>query len=115
MTTAGCLLQVLLDELSSMQLWVSMHVSDHSGFHYRQFLLKELMGELSQAPPPTFCQAPPPGSPHHQANGCQSQDVTEEQQQQGCSSILKLFRQEMALCSDLIQSYPGHEALWSHR
>ncbi|XP_075881763.1 protein prenyltransferase alpha subunit repeat-containing protein 1 [Nelusetta ayraudi] len=115
--------KVLHDELSSMQLWVSMHVSDHSGFHYRQFLLKELIAELSQAPPPSSsCQAPSPASPLHQANGRQSQEAAEEeeqqqqqQQQQGCSSVLKLFHQEMALCSDLIQSYPGHEALWSHR
>lgn len=94
-----------------MQLWVSMHVSDHSGFHYRQFLLKELIAELPQAPPPA--------SPQHQANGRHShasaEKEEEQQQQQDFSAVLKLFRQEMALCSDLIQSYPGHEALWSHR
>lgn len=113
--TPPCLLQVLLDELSSVERWVSLHVSDHSGFHYRQFLLKELMAELSHAPPTASCQAPPPCVPQHRANGCQIRDATEEEEQQGCNSVLKLFRQEMALCSDLIQSYPGHEALWSHR
>ncbi|CAG5917680.1 unnamed protein product [Menidia menidia] len=52
-------LKVLHDELSSTRPWVSMHVSDHSGFHYRQFLLKELLAEPSQ-PLPAAPGAPPP-------------------------------------------------------
>ncbi|XP_068422806.1 protein prenyltransferase alpha subunit repeat-containing protein 1 [Clinocottus analis] len=77
--------KVFHDELSSMRLWVSMHVSDHSGFHYRQFLLKELITELSQTPASTTtttsspqhqCSTVPSSSPpthpeydHDQANG----------------------------------------------
>ncbi|CAG12559.1 unnamed protein product, partial [Tetraodon nigroviridis] len=37
--------KLLHDELSSTRPWVSMHVSDHSGFHYRQFLLQQLTAE----------------------------------------------------------------------
>ncbi|XP_034728836.1 protein prenyltransferase alpha subunit repeat-containing protein 1 [Etheostoma cragini] len=113
--------KVLHDELSSMRLWVSMHVSDHSGFHYRQFLLKELITELSQTPastPPSSPQpSPAPGTslpPPSQgpANGELSgaEAAAEEDRQ-----LLQLFHQEVELCSDLIQSFPGHETLWSHR
>ncbi|KAM4578258.1 protein prenyltransferase alpha subunit repeat-containing protein 1 isoform 2-T2 [Fundulus diaphanus] len=42
-------IKVFHDELSSVHPWVSMHVSDHSGFHYCQFLLKELITEFSQS------------------------------------------------------------------
>lgn len=106
-----------------MRLWVSMHVSDHSGFHYRQFLLKELIAELSQTASASSPQRHPSGSPHHhghgQANGeltgAEAAVVDDEEQQLGLNAVLQLFHQEVELCSDLIQSYPGHETLWSHR
>lgn len=89
-------LQLLHDELSSTRPWVSSHVSDHSGFHYRQFLLRELMAAPPQAPPtPT------------EANG--------ELAEPASATLLQLFHQELELCSDLIQNFPGHETLWSHR
>uniref|UniRef100_A0A3Q3BAF4 Protein prenyltransferase alpha subunit repeat containing 1 n=1 Tax=Kryptolebias marmoratus TaxID=37003 RepID=A0A3Q3BAF4_KRYMA len=93
-------IKVFHDELSSMRPWVSMHVSDHSGFHYRQFLLKELITELSQSP----------------TNGDLSgAEAVSEKQQLIFSTVLQLFYREAELCSDLIQSFPGHETLWSHR
>ncbi|XP_071337844.1 protein prenyltransferase alpha subunit repeat-containing protein 1 [Trachinotus anak] len=119
--------KVFHDELSSMRLWVSMHVSDHSGFHYRQFLLKELITELCQTPGPTTCSpqhrssSDPSSPPHHsptQANGeLSGAEATgeEEERHLSCTSVLQLFHQEVELCSDLIQSFPGHETLWSHR
>lgn len=116
--------QVFHDELSSMRLWVSMHVSDHSGFHYRQFLLKELIAELSHTASASSPQRHPSGSPHRhghghgQANGeltGAEAAVDDEEQQLGLNAVLQLFHQEMELCSDLIRSYPGHETLWSHR
>ncbi|XP_059194035.1 protein prenyltransferase alpha subunit repeat-containing protein 1 [Centropristis striata] len=121
-------IKVFHDELSSMRLWVSMHVSDHSGFHYRQFLLKELISELSQTPasptnssPQHRCSTEPSSSPHHcshsQANGevPGAEAGGEEERQLSVTTVLQLFHQEMELCSDLIQSFPGHETLWSHR
>ncbi|XP_049905911.1 protein prenyltransferase alpha subunit repeat-containing protein 1 isoform X1 [Epinephelus moara] len=119
--------KVFHDELSSMRLWVSMHVSDHSGFHYRQFLLKELITELSQTPasitssPQHRCSTVPSSSPQHhshsQANGELSgaEAAGEEERQLNYTTVLQLFHQEIELCSDLIQSFPGHETLWSHR
>ncbi|KAM9359868.1 protein prenyltransferase alpha subunit repeat-containing protein 1 [Symphorus nematophorus] len=129
--------KVFHDELSSMRLWVSMHVSDHSGFHYRQFLLKELITELSQTPASTTttntnttattnspqhrsstvpCSSPQHHS-HAQANGelPGAEAAGEEERQLSSTTVLQLVRQEMELCSDLIQSFPGHETLWSHR
>ncbi|XP_055776405.1 protein prenyltransferase alpha subunit repeat-containing protein 1-like isoform X1 [Salvelinus fontinalis] len=127
-------LKVLHDELSSMREWVSMHVSDHSGFHYRQFLLKALVRELSQsmhhhhAPWPSLGSSSPrspspdpqPGHPPHQANGeataaapCPSPATPEDQS--SVAAVPQLFHQEMELCTDLIQSFPGHETLWCHR
>ncbi|XP_008333836.1 protein prenyltransferase alpha subunit repeat-containing protein 1 [Cynoglossus semilaevis] len=118
--------KVFHDELSSMRLWVSMHVSDHSGFH-----LRELITELSKTPAantittcPSQCQsvATPSTSPHHhscaRSNGQLSRGdngTDEEERQLSSTTVLQLFHQEMELCSDLIQSYPGHETLWSHR
>ena len=114
--------QVFHDELSSMRLWVSMHVSDHSGFHYRQFLLKELINELCQTPASTtatrssqqWSSSVPSSSP--QTNGeLSGAEVASEEKQLSFTTVLQLFYQEMELCSDLIQSFPGHETLWSHR
>ncbi|XP_064209293.1 protein prenyltransferase alpha subunit repeat-containing protein 1 [Anguilla rostrata] len=114
-------LKVLHDELSSMKLWVSMHVSDHSGFHYRQFLLKALVGELSQAA--DWASPRPSADPRraHQpngevaapnGNGTGNGTAAEDRQR---ADVQKLFEEEIELCTDLIESYPGHETLWCHR
>ncbi|XP_029961284.1 protein prenyltransferase alpha subunit repeat-containing protein 1 [Salarias fasciatus] len=140
--------KVFHDELTAMRLWVSMHVSDHSGFHYRQFLLKELTAQLcppQQGCPPLQQGCPPQqqGCPPQQQGcpplqqgcpplqqgcpplqqGCPStngevsgaETRSGEERQLGLSAVFQLFHQEMELCSDLIQSFPGHETLWSHR
>ncbi|KAK3514163.1 hypothetical protein QTP70_005095 [Hemibagrus guttatus] len=87
-------LKILHDELSSTKLWVSMHVSDHSGFHYRQFLLKALLAELGQVQQPN-------------RGGSADEPHTD--------TIPQLFHDEIELCTDLTESYPGHETLWCHR
>ncbi|XP_062241006.1 protein prenyltransferase alpha subunit repeat-containing protein 1 isoform X2 [Platichthys flesus] len=122
-------IKVFLDELSSMRLWVSMHVSDHSGFHYRQFLLKELITELYQTPPSTntTCSLQhqsttvPSISLHHQNHNQANRELSEAaaagegERQLSFTTVFQLFHQEMELCSDLIHAFPGHETLWSHR
>lgn len=113
-------LKVLHDELSSMRHWVSMHVSDHSGFHYRQFLLKALVQELSQSPgsppqSPAPTLGPRPSPAHHQANGEAMAAATPSERPPSLATVPQLFQLEMELCTDLIQSYPGHETLWCHR
>ncbi|KAL3976418.1 hypothetical protein ACER0C_022304 [Sarotherodon galilaeus] len=121
--------KVFHDELSSMRVWVSMHVSDHSGFHYRQFLLKELIAEICKRPahtstscsPQRGCSTVPEGSPcphsrsHSNGEPSGQEAGGEEDSHADFTTVLQLFHQEMDLCSDLIQSFPGHETLWSHR
>uniref|UniRef100_A0A8C1M5D5 Protein prenyltransferase alpha subunit repeat containing 1 n=1 Tax=Cyprinus carpio TaxID=7962 RepID=A0A8C1M5D5_CYPCA len=99
-------LKVLHDELSSTRLWVSMHVSDHSGFHYRQHLLKALAKELSQVGETEL-------HPCQQPNGESTAGVSDDNRHNDV--IPQLFHEEMELCTDLIESYPGHETLWCHR
>ncbi|XP_036454648.1 protein prenyltransferase alpha subunit repeat-containing protein 1 [Colossoma macropomum] len=111
-------LKILHDELSSTRLWVSMHVSDHSGFHYRQFLLKALLGELGQSwerlQSGALNLSPLPLADAHQvhrSNGEGTAGAADDH----ASAIPQLFHEEMELCTDLIESYPGHETLWCHR
>uniref|UniRef100_A0A8C2E2H9 Protein prenyltransferase alpha subunit repeat containing 1 n=1 Tax=Cyprinus carpio TaxID=7962 RepID=A0A8C2E2H9_CYPCA len=99
-------LKVLHDELSSTRLWVSMHVSDHSGFHYRQHLLKALAKELSQVVETEL-------HPCQQPNGESTAGVSDDNRHNDV--IPQLFHEEMELCTDLIESYPCHETLWCHR
>ncbi|KAK6179616.1 hypothetical protein SNE40_011934 [Patella caerulea] len=77
--------QVLLSEFRTTVTWFTQHVSDHCGFHYRQFLLKSLINQS-------------------QAVSCKFHvDVND------------LLNQEFDKTTDLIGTYPGHEALWYHR
>ena len=107
-----------------MRRWVSMHVSDHSGFHYRHFLLQALLTALRKAPNTSTAATPlhPPGS----TTGSQRArppdtraafglDDSSREWQPGMGTIAQLFDLEMDFCSELIHSYPGHETLWCHR
>ncbi|KAI1900056.1 hypothetical protein AGOR_G00046090 [Albula goreensis] len=113
-------LKILHDELSSTKLWVSMHVSDHSGFHYRQFLLKALVGELSFPAEHRggTCQPRPLANASlysHCTNGESTNTNANAEDCQRTGSVSELFEDEMELCTDLIETYPGHETLWCHR
>ncbi|XP_048384085.1 protein prenyltransferase alpha subunit repeat-containing protein 1 isoform X2 [Stegostoma tigrinum] len=113
---AKCNLKILLDELSNTKYWVSTHVSDHSGFHYRQFLLKSVAGSCRNAAianagvlvrkssSKELCAGL---SMHAKEDGALAETHTVD--------VPLMIEEEMELCSDLIESYPGHEALWSHR
>ncbi|KAL8203251.1 UNVERIFIED_CONTAM: Protein prenyltransferase alpha subunit repeat-containing protein 1 [Gekko kuhli] len=107
--------KILLDELSSTKHWVSMHVSDHSGFHYRQFLLKSLIGRtvtdytVQMHNQPNNQQAP--SLPKAEENDEAEAAYVEEQR----PDHPFLLKEEAELCTDLINSYPGHETLWCHR
>ncbi|XP_068506373.1 protein prenyltransferase alpha subunit repeat-containing protein 1 isoform X3 [Syngnathus scovelli] len=114
---------VFQDELSTMRQWVLMHVTDHSGFHYRQFLLKELIEDFSQPPAPSiYCSPQQQSMPRSRflssinplANGKQL-EINAVDQDERELELFELFHQEIELCSDLIRSFPGHETLWSHR
>ncbi|NWY45014.1 PTAR1 protein, partial [Sylvia atricapilla] len=106
--------KVLLDELSSTKYWVSMHVSDHSGFHYRQFLLNSLIcrrvtdnsilvqNQMVNEQNPSLQKEE--GSARTEAACAEEQNV----------DLPRCLDEEMDLCSELIDNYPGHETLWSH-
>eukprot|EP00057_Strongylocentrotus_purpuratus_P002193 XP_003724024.1 PREDICTED: protein prenyltransferase alpha subunit repeat-containing protein 1 [Strongylocentrotus purpuratus] len=70
---------VLLKELESTKSWVKQHISDHSGFNYRYFLIKSL-------------------SCHHPHE-----------------DVLRIIHEELVFTSNLIENFPGHEAIWYHR
>ncbi|KFO88216.1 Protein prenyltransferase alpha subunit repeat-containing protein 1, partial [Buceros rhinoceros silvestris] len=106
--------KVLLDELSSTKYWVSMHVSDHSGFHYRQFLLKSLIGRtvtdnhvvvqnqmLNEQNP----------SLHKEVGIAGAEAACVEEQSM---DLPRHLEEELELCAELIETYPGHETLWCH-
>ena len=78
-------LHILLNELYSTDKWINNHISDHCGFHYRQFLLDSL--------------------------GKQSNTLLEQYTIQ----LKDLLMKELRITQDLIAAYPAHEAMWSHR
>ncbi|NWU36475.1 PTAR1 protein, partial [Hylia prasina] len=106
--------KVLLDELSSTKYWVSMHVSDHSGFHYRQFLLSSLIRRtvtdnniLVQN---QMVNEQNPSLQKEEENAGTEAACAEEQS----VDLPRCLDEEMELCSELIDNYPGHETLWCH-
>ncbi|KFO13702.1 Protein prenyltransferase alpha subunit repeat-containing protein 1, partial [Balearica regulorum gibbericeps] len=105
--------KILLDELSSTKYWVSMHVSDHSGFHYRQFLLKSLIGRtvtdnnvlvLNQ-----MVNEQNPSLQKEESAGAEAACVEEQS-----VDLPHCLEEELELCTELIDNYPGHETLWCH-
>ncbi|PVD19913.1 hypothetical protein C0Q70_20407 [Pomacea canaliculata] len=78
-------LQVMLAELDRTRTWTLKHVSDHSGFHYRQFLLSNISRQAARL------------------------------HRQYAMSVSSLLEAEYSFVCDLINSFPGHEALWYHR
>nr|XP_008101507.1 PREDICTED: protein prenyltransferase alpha subunit repeat-containing protein 1 [Anolis carolinensis] len=107
--------KILLDELSSTKHWVSMHVSDHSGFHYRQFLLKSLIcrtgTDFGVQLHNQLADQQAPSVPKEEENTDAEAACVEEQQ----SDHPLLLKEEVELCTDLINTFPGHETLWCHR
>ncbi|XP_075582653.1 protein prenyltransferase alpha subunit repeat-containing protein 1 isoform X2 [Pelecanus crispus] len=107
--------KVLLDELSSTKYWVSMHVSDHSGFHYRQFLLKSLIGR-TVTDNKVLVQ--------NQMVNEENPNLQKEEESAGAEAacaeeqsvdLPRCLEEELELCTELIDTYPGHETLWCHR
>lgn len=109
------LFQILLDELASTKYWVSMHVSDHSGFHYRQFLLKSLISRTVNDDNTLV---------RNQMVNEQNPSLQKEEEGEGAEAagaeeqsvdVPHYLEEELDLCTDLIDAYPGHETLWCHR
>ncbi|NXJ43161.1 PTAR1 protein, partial [Ciconia maguari] len=106
--------KVLLDELSSTKYWVSMHVSDHSGFHYRQFLLKSLIGRTVTdnnvlVRNQMVNEQNPSLQKEEESAGAEAACAEEQSVDLPCR-----LEEELELCTELIDTYPGHETLWCH-
>ncbi|KAM6289804.1 protein prenyltransferase alpha subunit repeat-containing protein 1 isoform 1-T1 [Aegotheles albertisi] len=109
--------KVLLDELSSTKYWVSMHVSDHSGFHYRQFLLKSLIGRTVTdnnvlVQNQMVNEQNPSLQNEEESAGAEAEAACVEEQS---VDLPRHLEEELELCTELIDTYPGHETLWCHR
>lgn len=99
---------VLLSELSWSKSWIQQHISDHSCFQYRQFLLREMsIYQQLRCPCTTSVEVGDPASDSIElslhSNGCSQRPMENH------------LLTELALISKLIQCYPGHETLWYHR
>ncbi|XP_073873735.1 protein prenyltransferase alpha subunit repeat-containing protein 1 isoform X16 [Macaca fascicularis] len=103
--------EILLDELSSTKHWASMHVSDHSGFHYRQFLLKSLISQ-TVIDSSVMEQNPLRSEPALVLPKDEEAAVSTEEPR---INLHHLLEEEVEFSTDLIDSYPGHETLWCHR
>lgn len=88
--------------------WISAHVSDYSGLHYRTFLINSIIN----------------WSASYEIGPCL--DHSFDQFVQIVSSVggvlhdepplpLKVFIYELILSTELIETFHGHEALWCHR
>uniref|UniRef100_A0A8C4J814 Protein prenyltransferase alpha subunit repeat containing 1 n=1 Tax=Dromaius novaehollandiae TaxID=8790 RepID=A0A8C4J814_DRONO len=107
--------KVLLDELSSTKYWVSTHVSDHSGFHYRQFLLKSLIGRTMPdnnivVQKQVVTEQNPSLQKEEESEAAEAACAEEQSM-----DLPRHLKEELELCTDLIDTYPGHETLWCHR
>ncbi|NWV93691.1 PTAR1 protein, partial [Machaerirhynchus nigripectus] len=106
--------KVLLDELSSTKYWVSMHVSDHSGFHYRQFLLNSLIRRtVTDNNTLVQNQMVNEQNPSLQ-KGEESAGTEAACAEEQSVDLPRRLDEEMELCTELIDNYPGHETLWCH-
>ncbi|XP_042555273.1 protein prenyltransferase alpha subunit repeat-containing protein 1 [Dipodomys spectabilis] len=103
--------KILLDELSSTKHWASVHVSDHSGFHYRQFLLKSLISQTV-----TDTSVLEQNSLRSEATLVLPKDEeATASAEESRINLPQLLEEEVEFTTDLIDSYPGHETLWCHR
>ncbi|KAF5912737.1 hypothetical protein HPG69_007727 [Diceros bicornis minor] len=102
----------VLQHLAKLDVkWASMHVSDHSGFHYRQFLLKSLISQTvidgSVLEQNALRSEPASVLPKDEAAAASTEEPR--------INLPHLLEEEVEFSTDLIDSYPGHETLWCHR
>lgn len=90
-----------LTEFETSEEWTKFHLSDHSGWHYRQFLLLRLHSHLNQVEDelPRLQQL---------VDGAAVVDTTSQ-------LYVCLLNEELRKNEDLILVFPGHETLWYYR
>lgn len=92
-----------------MEDWVSCHVSDYSGFHYRQFLIS-----CFHNPSVLY----PSNCPLHRAvveNAEEIQCRFHNDKKKEILLFAKYIEEELNLLCGLQNIYQGHETLWNHR
>lgn len=93
-----------------MEDWITSHVSDYSGYHYRQFLIS------------CFCFKPSVSYPSecslHKAEVESAENIRcsfENVKKEELSLFVKYLEKELVLLCELQTTYKGHETLWNHR
>lgn len=132
--------EVYLDEWNATRAWTTMHISDYSGWQYRQYLVQQLCGPLIDKIPNfgtdvLFSFLGPflhnsllekkelQGSDDSKTGERTVSNSVEEDffsVVNKCSKTylmcsLSIILSELELSTDLITRYIGHEALWCHR
>ncbi|XP_039292311.1 protein prenyltransferase alpha subunit repeat-containing protein 1 [Nilaparvata lugens] len=107
---------LLSSEWSMSRTWIATHVSDYSGFQYRQQVLSKILDicvkryqKDSEKVLRLFFR---PNENGDAENNCDSildsLDATSK-------SVLAFLSSELFFNSELILLFPGHEAIWCHR
>lgn len=138
-TQPGTSLMIHINEWHKSHKWITTHVSDHSGFQYRQHLLVILIKIIADNDSLVTKSVPDlldvlnfylqlffsPSDVSPQTNNGHditkftkkiiSESFVECKYEHLDSVILALIISELILNTDLIVTFPGHEAIWSHR
>lgn len=102
-------------EWAASMKWVQRHVSDYSGFHYRQKLITFLLSYIESRSYDEEVIKLILFSVDEATSGFLHNFKTYELSAQTIPLALKIFIYELSLNSDLIWNFVGHEALWCHR
>lgn len=130
----------LVSEWQSSGKWCSLHISDYSGFAYRQFLLKRLLQVEDESEPPTRLEIRSreiltefldletdinaggtslKSAPCHEVlnylHASSSQSPCHDVNYLSIFTGLSYWAEECLLNEELLNLYPGHEAFWYHR
>lgn len=133
-TNSGTYISFLINEWLQTHKWVSTHVSDHSGFQYRQQLLhrfvylspnsysvvrkcttdieKSSLRSLQMFLSPSESKL---DSPLTEETKLMLHEALSSKCEKVDSIPLGLILSEFFFNTDLIVVFPGHEALWYHR
>jgi len=110
---------LLLDaDLRLLQAW-AVQVSDYSGYHHRQVVLRLRTEQIAPDSPLLLAMASWDVSPQRgEVARVDAQPLSPEAGKGDSSfvddALASLWGDEVVVCSALIARYPGKEALWSH-
>ncbi|XP_054713327.1 protein prenyltransferase alpha subunit repeat-containing protein 1-like [Uloborus diversus] len=105
--------KIISEELLEVEHWITSHISDYSGFHYRQFLISSLRKRSTSKQSSRESLS----CPIHSANsdGAKSNCHLSVINDRELAAFNNALEKELVLLSSLQTVYPGHETLWNHR